>query len=444
MYTITIDGETLYHPRGGDDATLLDAVLSLEDNKSGSFEFTVPVLNSQYDNIHVIKGRIVIFKDGDVFWAGRPLTIETDWNRNKRVTCEGLIAVLRDAPVTRSALNARAVDEPLTEIYASMFDRFNQFMGNDTGKHVALGECDFPNVKTATGEESTGRNLSISLSDIWQTSFFDLLFNGKVQEVNEEEASGLDSLPDITAEPYNGHIVPRYTATEETTIDILQDGGVLSDQKIEFGKNLLDITQHLDPEASFSILYPMFNERYYFDGTTSPIAQGSFTYGKLLESAAAINLIGRVIHPQSIRSDNGRQDEVDTQAKRNALAAPILAEGLSLALTVTISALDLSLLGVDVDSINLLDFYEIISLPHDFDEVYQCTAVRLDLLEPQNNEYQFGPPRQTLTGWVNKSIREAEAANAAAANAAAAATTLTASVTRSESLNETKGTEAEK
>ena len=130
---------------------------------------------------------------------------------------------------------------------------------------------------------------------------------------------------------------------------------------------------------------------------------------------------------------------MDTQAKRNALAAPILAEGLSLALTVTISALDLSLLGVDVDSINLLDFYEIISLPHDFDEVYQCTAVRLDLLEPQNNEYQFGPPRQTLTGWVNKSIREAEAANAAAA-----ATTLTASVTRSESLNETKGTEAEK
>lgn len=442
MYTITIDGATLYHPRGGDDETLFDAVLSLEDNRSGSFEFTVPVINSQYDNIHVLKSRIVIFKDDAVFWAGRPLTVETDWDRNKRVTCEGWMAVLRDAPVTRYALNASDVDEPLTEVYASMFNRFNQFMGDDTGKYVVLGDCDFPNVKTATGEERTSRYLSIWLSDgdAWKTSFFDLLFDG----ITHDEESDSSDLPVITEAPYNGHIIPRYTATGETTIDILQDGGVLSDQKIEFGKNLLDITQHLDPDASFSILYPIFNGEYYFDGSTSPIAQDSFTDGKLLESETAINLIGRVVHPQNIRSDNGRADEVNTQEKRNALAAPVLAEGLALALTVTISALDLSLLGVNVDSINLLDFYEIISAPHGFDEVYQCTAVRLDLLEPQNNEYQFGPPRQTLTGWVNKSIKEAEAANTSAGSVAnlTASVENTATATRAKRLDATTETEA--
>ena len=444
MYTITIDGATLYHPRGGDDETLLDAVLSLEDNRSGSFEFTVPVINSQYDNIHVLKSRIVIFKDDAVFWAGRPLTVETDWDRNKRVTCEGWIAVLRDAPVTRYSLSAYDMDAPLTGLYSALFARFNQFMADDTGKHVNLGQCDFPNIKTATGALSTVDTLVVWLNegDVWETNYFDLLFDG----ITHDEESDSDDLPNIVEYPYSGHIIPHYTADGETTIDILQDGGVLSDQKIEFGENLLDITQHLDPDASFSILYPIFNGEYYFDGSTSPIAQDSFTNGKLLESETAINLIGRVVHPQNIRSDHGRYDEVDTQEERNALAAPVLAEGLSLALTVTISALDLSLLGVDVDSINLLDFYEIISAPHDFDEIYQCTAVRLDLLEPQNNEYQFGPPRQTLTGWVNKSIKEAEAANASAGSVA----TLTASVentataTRAKRLDATTETEAGK
>ena len=444
MYTITIDGATLYHPRGGDDETLLDAVLSLEDNRSGSFEFTVPVINSQYDNINVLKSRIVIFKDDAVFWAGRPLTVETDWERNKRVTCEGWIAVLRDAPVTRYSLSAYDMDAPLTGLYSALFARFNQFMADDTGKHVNLGQCDFPNIKTATGELSTVDTLVVWLNegDVWETNYFDLLFDG----ITHDEESDSDDLPNIVEYPYSGHIIPHYTADGETTIDILQDGGVLSDQKIEFGKNLLDITQHLDPDASFSILYPIFNGEYYFDGSTSPIAQDSFTNGKLLESETAINLIGRVVHPQNIRSDHGRYDEVNTQEKRNALAAPVLAEGLALALTVTISALDLSLLGVDVDSINLLDFYEIISAPHDFDEIYQCAAVRLDLLEPQNNEYQFGPPRQTLTGWVNKSIKEAEAANTSAGSSA----TLTASVentataTRAKRLDATTETEAGK
>ena len=95
-------------------------------------------------------------------------------------------------------------------------------------------------------------------------------------------------------------------------------------------------------------------------------------------------------------------------------------------MTVNVSALDLSLLGVNVESIELHKKYEIVSAPHNFDEIYQCTGVRLNLLEPQSNEYQFGPTRETLTGWIEKSIKQASGtATSASSTAAAASVTAT-------------------
>lgn len=440
MFTVLIDGATLYHPRGGDDNALLDAVLSLEDNKSGSFELTVPITNSQYENIAPFLNRIVLFEDGVVVWAGRPISVEIDWNLNKRVTCEGWIAVLRDAPVTKYALDAHnatdATGYALRDVYKTLFERFNQFMGSETNKLVDLGTCDFPYIKNADGSDIVTSYLNIGLSDgddRWKSTYFDLLFDG----IEAEEESS--ALPNITEPPYNGHIVPRYTATGTTVVDILADTPTVSDQKIEFGKNLLDLTQFINPDKNFSVLYPRFNGRWYLDGTTSPINAGSFTNGKLLENQTAINVIGRVVRALDIRSTNGRSDEVDTQEKREALAAPYLAAGLQSALTVNVSALDLSLLGVNVESIELHKKYEIVSAPHNFDEIYQCTGVRLNLLEPQSNEYQFGPTRETLTGWIEKSIKQA---SGTAASASSTATAASVTATRTEATAEAAATSA--
>lgn len=427
MYTITCDGKTLHDPRLGEGYVVLDSSLTLEINKAGLLEFSVAPTNNCYEDIVSLKNRINVYRDDVCIWEGRTLNVETPFNLIKRVTCEGRIAELKDCMFTTDPIlvsqGARPTapsipgetfdlaDGNLPVGFQRFFARFNAYL-NDTSKEMTLGSMDIPFYMLATGEAWGDFQYELSTDDGSKT-FYDLLYNGETSEDTEEISYYYYNFIPITQPPYNAHVIPRYRGEDLLIVDILQDPGELSTQKIEFGKNLLDLTQYIDPEQAYSIIYPMFYQEgfdympHYLDGSFYSVDQTTHELtNRTIESPTLINLIGRVMKGVKITFTD-YDEELGTQAKRTAKATEVLENALNDILTIELKALDISLLGISEDEIKLYNYYEIVSAPHQFDEIYQCTGVSLDLDEPQNNVYTFGASRQTLTNWVTEAIKAA-------------------------------------
>lgn len=428
MYTITMDGQTLHDPRLGEGYVVLEPILNVEIDKAGTLEFSVAPPNVCYSDLEILKNRICVYKNDVCIWEGRPLNIEVPYNLIKRVTCEGRIAELKDAPYTLRLISKYGTDRAtqttidgetfvradgnLPALYQAVFERYNAFIDDPT-KEVVLGNMDIPWQIYGGGRwEYTGTN-TFSCNPDAETTFYDLLFNG---HENPDSNLGWD-FPKITDEYYNAHILPRYRGEDVLIIDILRSvDASLADQVIRFGENLLDITQFIDSEGAYSVIYPIFKSYHeqsvgkYLDGTVDPINETTHDLGgKLLENETYISMFGRVIKPVTIIYSS--QTDIATQEQRENLAAIQMESDIKNIITVELTALDLSLLGVDVDSIELFKRYEIVSPPHNFDEIYQCVAITHDLDEPQNDVYTFGASRQTLTNWVTEQIAAAKAYN---------------------------------
>lgn len=68
-----------------------------------------------------------------------------------------------------------------------------------------------------------------------------------------------------------------------------------------------------------------------------------------------------------------------------------------MATTIEISAIDLKLLGVDVERLEVGKFVHVVSPPHGIDSDFLCSKIVLDLLEPDRSEYTFGLVFTALT-----------------------------------------------
>ena len=71
------------------------------------------------------------------------------------------------------------------------------------------------------------------------------------------------------------------------------------------------------------------------------------------------------------------------------------------ALTFNIGAIDLSLIDVDYTPIRPGQYFKVKSAPHGINDFFQCSEITLDLLNPEQNNYTFGPALQTLTKFLN-------------------------------------------
>lgn len=75
-------------------------------------------------------------------------------------------------------------------------------------------------------------------------------------------------------------------------------------------------------------------------------------------------------------------------------------------MTIDVTALDLSTMGVDIDSVWLLTSIHVVSYPHGLDKWFDVTELEIPLAEPQNATFHLGySTEQTLTG-INNEVNE--------------------------------------
>ena len=340
MYTIYADDALLYSP-GDEELSVLSPVLETQCNAAGTLTFVLLPEHPMYSALHKMRTRIDVRQDDEIIWRGRVLETETDFYRQKTVTCEGELTYLVDSVLHPYKL--ADYDGTAAGLFRLYLTRHNEAVSE--AQQFQIGDVD---IETLSSVENTG------YGNTW------------------DEIS--DNLIDI----HGGFLRIRYDG-DVRYLDWAKESGTSCGQVIRFGENLLDLSEYVSASEVVTCLIP------YAGQSDSKITIASVNGGKdYIEDAAGIALYGRI----------WGVTEFDTKdaAKLLEMAKANLQKRLKETITITISAVDLHLLDVNAESFHVGDKVRVVSPPHGIDAEYTCTAISLDLVNPDQSEYTFGTP----------------------------------------------------
>lgn len=362
MYRIYADGKPLHAPHLVlEGCGVFSPKLTVEMNKAGSLNYTMPPNNALYDEITKLKTIITVYDEDEELFRGRVLNDEKDFYNQKKTYCEGELSFLVDTRVRPYSYSGNP--EALLKKYIS--------------EHNSKVE---PEKRFTVGVVNAHNNTEDNV--YWNT----------VTANNESYPSTLDEINEKLIGVVGGYLKIR-SSGDTRYIDWLYKSGEESSQIIEFGVNLLDITEHITAENVFTVLIPL--------GATLEDSEGNSTNRKLtvadanngsdrLINETAVNLFGYIEHTEE-------WSDVSSPSELKELGNKLLAKNIEMAITLTLKAVDLHILDVNVEQIRVGDWVRVISLPHKLDKQFQCTKIVYDLTNPDLTEYTFGVTYTSLT-----------------------------------------------
>lgn len=358
MFTIYADGQLLHSPHLVQEGCgVFSPKLTVELNKAGSLEYTMPPNHLLYDKIQKLKSEITVLQNGVEKFRGRVLNDEKDFYKQKKTHVEGELAYLLDS-IQRPYSFSGSVDK----LFAQLINNHNARV--DTNKQFTVGNV------TISGTISCNSNDYPNTYDEIQKQIVENL-GGYLQTRLSNGTRYIDLIA---------------ASTNEGTVNT-------TSQTIEFGRNLLDITEHISAENIYTVLIPVGAQLKDAEGniTETKLTIGSVNGGKdYVEDTTAINLFGRI-------EEKAEWNEVENATELMNLGKDLLAKNIEQAVSLTVKAVDLHLLDVNVDEINVGDWVRVISLPHGLDKEFQCRKIVYDMDNPDKNEYSFGVDFTTLT-----------------------------------------------
>jgi len=384
MYAIYAGNEILYSPRLIDDGCIvLKPKLIMELNKSGSLEFTLPTTNPMYGKLQKLKTIITLKNDDKTIWKGRVLNDEKDFHNKKKTFCEGMLSCLMDSVV-----------------------RPYKYSGN---------------VRNLLNKYVTGHNTQVEEDKQFQLGTVDVEdSNSYIARSSTEYPTSFDEvmakLPNSTL---GGYVSVSYLTNGKNAINYTSDPGGVSGQEIVFGENLLDITEYITAENVFTVLIPLGAKSVDEEGNegdrlTIASVNGGNDY---IEDATAISLFGRITRTEV-------WDDVTLASNLLSKGKAYLQNGIKMAVTLNIKAVDLHLLDVNTDEIRLGDYIRVVSEPHGLDSYFLCSKIELDLVNPDKTVYTLGTGFRAMSEqqvasmkMANSAYSTAEAASSTANNA---------------------------
>ena len=228
----------IYDPVTNDEGlVVIDPMLSLEVSKAGSFSCSLPQTNYGFGRIIDKVTRLVVRKNNKIIFIGRINSEDRDLYLTQKIIAEGAFAYLNDSLTEKKTLVAsNDAQNPATTLYKLLDDIFtnhnNKFPNEPWKKfHLSQANChaDFIgcNSKDVTSNELTQLNLNFDTS----LSIVESLLDTANAMLNIEW--------DDTNNYWEVYIYNKYDTGVNSSIP-------RTTQPIEFGLNLLDLTQSYD------------------------------------------------------------------------------------------------------------------------------------------------------------------------------------------------------
>ena len=228
----------IYDPVTNDEGlVVIDPMLSLEVSKAGSFSCSLPQTNYGFGRIIDKVTRLVVRKNNKIIFIGRINSEDRDLYLTQKIIAEGALAYLNDSLTEKKTLVAsNDAQNPATTLYKLLdyiFTKHNTKFPDEPWKkfHLSQTNChaDFIgcNSKDVTSNELTQLNLNFDTS----LSIVESLLDTANAMLNIEW--------DDTNNYWEVYIYNKYDTGVNSSIP-------RTTQPIEFGLNLLDLTQSYD------------------------------------------------------------------------------------------------------------------------------------------------------------------------------------------------------
>jgi hypothetical protein len=376
MFYLYADGKLISQPLE-DSLIVLSPRLTLELGKAGSFEFSMPPTNAYYGEMRKLKTMITANLDDTELFRGRVLSHDRRFNNVKKIYAEGELAYLVDSVQK-------------TERYVgTTHDLFRKAIAahnaqTDPEKRFTVGNITIENrdiIITGTSEEF--EDLETGAFDYKQIA---------INATSNDWPTTYDYIQSNIIEYCGGYLMTR-RENGVTYIDLVSETGNSSIQDIQFGTNVLDITEEATAEEVFTVLIPIGDENLTIESVNNGSRElvdeaAKAEYGRIVKTRVFEN----VTDPNTLL-ENGRR---------------FLANHENVPVTFTVNAVDMHLIDKDISEIRLGDSVLVYSQPHGISMRLVCTRIEYDLENPANNTYTFGNPKQTLTQRYRQDKRKEE------------------------------------
>lgn len=383
MYVVSMinDGiPTIIHGPGTSNLKISDAQITKEVNKFDSFTFTVYSDNPGFDLVVPFSTLIKVqnVKNGEFVFEGRVISPSPAMDSvgivSKEVTCEGLMGYLCDSCQFYAEEQYYGDSDTQTglQLYLqTLLNRHNEAVEED--KRISLGS-----VTLQTFDTTNGVTKSISRGSTW------------------------DNINDKLIDVFGGEMRVRRDEDGVLRLDYEERLGVTRATRIQIARNLIESSQEPDPSEVITRLYPYGCKltETVIDADGNEVEQE--TERRLGIETVNDNLpyIDDVVGIRTYGIIEGYQEWDDITIPSNLLAKAqeFLGENNRVPMSTSISAVDLSLLGIDPDSFKIHDWYPVYNPLIGLDETLEIVKQTIDVNEPQNSTFDLGETAYTLSG----------------------------------------------
>lgn len=357
MYQITCDDQILHDVRL-ENRIVLSPVLDLEVEKNGTLTFTIPIQNELYNSILQKKSIIKVYQIDKInnitrkieIFRGTVYSENIDFWKRKKIECEGELSFLNDTVV-----------RPYT-YQGDVETLFNQFMSNHNNQ--------VDNEKRFYPRNFTVENINNYTSD------------------NKNYPTTKEELNNKLIKILGGHFETGNNEDGTRFIDYLLEYKNIASQTIEFGKNLLDITQCIKSEDVATRIIPLGKKN---EETGEYLTISSINNGKdYIQDDAAIALFG-VIEKVVIYEDETLADNLLINGEK------ALNDSINKTVSIQLNASDLHNLDVNIENFKIGENVRVISKPHSLDRYFLLSKLHLTLDNTSSCSMNLGATFKSFT-----------------------------------------------
>ena len=347
MYRVYCDGLPIYNDKL-EGLKIFSPSLDLELNKTGSFSFTLYPDHPYYGSIQKLKSIITVYQEDYLLFRGRVLDDEIGFYNERKVTCEGELAFLLD-----SIKRPYDFTGSVAEYLALLLDSHNAQV--DETKRFTIGNV------TVTDPNDYIVRSNIDYTDTWK-------------EMNDKLLTLL-----------GGFLSVRH-ADGVAYLDYLADFALLSPQKIEFGKNLLDqkrIIKGADVATVVILLGAKLKDAEGKDTDKRLTIESVNGGADFIEDAAAISQYGTIVKTVIF-------DDVTIAENLKAKGQAYLSSLVKLPESIELTAADLATVSTSFSSFHLGTYVDVVSKPHGLNQKFLVRKLSINLLDPAANKLTLG------------------------------------------------------
>lgn len=371
MYTVNFNGYPIHDPRLADVGIFSsDASASLTVNGAGSVYLTLLPTHPNLDKIGGA-GKLEVLSDDQILFRGRVRRKDEDFLGRATFTAEGDLAALNDSVQPAYNFPEDFAEDPeykesknvVAYLFGKMLERHNAQV--EPSQRILPGAVTVsdPNNYIVRSMENPNYTWEAMCNAFWNSSL-------------------------------GGYAVVRYTAGG-TYLDYLAKINVKNQQRVEFGKNILDLTQYGDTTEACSAVYPIGAEGLTIESIPDGDYRGFKKSGNVLISQDAVEIYGgRITKIQTWEDVTLAENLVDK-------AADWLESQGSLSLTsITCQAVDLQTVDGEPAPLMVGRLTAVVSPPHGINENFVLTEVSLSISDPTATAVTFGKVKKTLSSEI--------------------------------------------